>query len=366
MRSVPRVLFAPADLCRNTGGISVLSRLAFNTLRDLHNRGEIALELCVLNELPGDANGLGVRADGIAARWCGASRTRFAWSVFTSRPDLALFDHAGPARAARSLPGVLRPPYAVFVHGVEIAEQARDSYTRALRSARLLIANSYYTRDRARTHDPTLPPIEVCWPGMPAVALPQNGQGPSPVDVGFHALLIVGRMAAEQRHKGHDHVIACMPEILRRVPDARLIVAGGGDDLARLRREADDSGVGGHVDFVGNVNDADLHRLYDECAAFVMPSVGDGFGFVYLEAMSHRKPCIGLAGSAAAEIIEHGVTGLLVDRDNTPEMAAAIAGLLLDPARREDLGNAGYERLHSKFLSRHFGERFEAILKGLL
>jgi len=157
-----------------------------------------------------------------------------------------------------------------------------------------------------------------------------------------------------------------MPRILKHVPNAQLVIAGGGDDLERLKHKANYSGVEDHVIFTGRVSDELLCALYEKCAVFAMPSKGDGFGFVYLEAMSHKKPCVGLVDGAAAEIIEEGVTGLLVDRNKRGEMADSIASLLKDPLLLRRMGKAGYERLYSMFLFEHFDTRLRTILKEVL
>ena len=85
-------------------------------------------------------------------------------------------------------------------------------------------------------------------------------------------------------------------------------------------------------------------RCIDDCAFFVMPSRDEGFGLVFLEAMRAGKACIGGAG-AAAEIIEDGVTGLVVDPTDTDEVAKAVVRLFLEPETRARMGRAGAERL---------------------
>ena len=127
--------------------------------------------------------------------------------------------------------------------------------------------------------------------------------------------LIVARMSAAERYKGHDALLDLWPGVLARRPDARLVVAGDGDDRPRLESRARSLGLSHAVSFAGRVSDARLNELYDECRFLVMPSRDEGFGLVFLEAMRAGKPCIGARG-AAEEIIEHNVTGLIVDPGN--------------------------------------------------
>ena len=104
------------------------------------------------------------------------------------------------------------------------------------------------------------------------------------IGIGHHAMLIVGRLSSQQRHKGHDHLIEAMPLIVQSVPDAQLVIAGAGDDRERLESKAKQLGLADSVIFTGWLDNAELDRLYSRCALFVMPSEGDGFGLVFLEA----------------------------------------------------------------------------------
>jgi glycosyltransferase involved in cell wall biosynthesis len=111
------------------------------------------------------------------------------------------------------------------------------------------------------------------------------------------------------------------------------------------------------VRFLGRVDDDRLDELYRECRLFVMPSRDEGFGLVFLEAMRAGKPCIGGRG-AASEIIEHGVTGLIVDPDSRHELMAALERLYSEPDTCRQFGAAGWERFRSTFTDDSFQARF--------
>src|SRR5262249_54088385 len=158
-----------------------------------------------------------------------------------------------------------------------------------------------HTARRFRAANPDLAdrPIEIC-------QLAVRERDPAPVSfepavpcAGPFAL-IVGRMMAEERYKGHDLLIDIWPSVVAAVPGAGLVVVGDGDDRARLHARA--ASLGDRVSFTGHVSDGALARLYRDCAFFVMPSRDEGFGLVFLEAMQAGKACIGAMG-AAAEVI---------------------------------------------------------------
>jgi glycosyltransferase involved in cell wall biosynthesis len=119
------------------------------------------------------------------------------------------------------------------------------------------------------------------------------------------------------------------------------------------------------VVFTGFVSEATLAALYDRCAAFVMPSTGEGFGLVYLEAMRAGKPVIAARGSAAEEIVVEGATGRLVDPENRAELAGAVANLLAEPKRAKVMGEAGRKRYLEEFGYEAFYRRMEGLLERL-
>jgi len=149
--------------------------------------------------------------------------------------------------------------------------------------------------------------------------------------------------------------------VLARRSDARLVIAGDGDDRPRLESKARSLGLSDAVIFTGRVSDARLSELYDDCRFFVMPSRDEGFGLVFLEAMRAGKPCIGGRG-AAAEIIEHNRTGLIVDPGSHDELAAAVLRLFEEPETCCRFGAAGRERFLSTFTDVRFRTRFAQAL----
>ena len=361
MPHVPSILFCVTDLTNVTGGIAVLNRIVYQVLSLMHDEGQIKLTLTVLNEArPRSSDPLMEKLRSSTVYWCSGSKLRFVLKIAITRPDLTIFDHAGPTRATLYLPKVLRRPYCTFVHGVELIEQFRPAYLKSLMGADFLLTNSKYTMTRIRKLHQHLPPIKVCLLGLDPTKPIVRGNVKK--DINELSLLIVGRLSANQRHKGHDHVLDSMPFIVEKLPDLKLHIVGDGDDMSRLRRRVADLRLDKQVQFHGRIDDDKLGDLYDRCTAFIMPSKGDGFGFVFTEAMAHAKPCIGLIESAAEEIIDPGKTGILVDRDDNRQMAQDIIELISNPKRCREMGNAGLERLQKEFDFCSFNKRFTSIL----
>jgi phosphatidylinositol alpha-1,6-mannosyltransferase len=246
--------------------------------------------------------------------------------------------------------------------GIEVWKPLRPLERTGLRRSWRVSAISSHTVTRFRCANPDLAdvPVSVCHPRVSAGAVAAADRAASAPFAGPFAL-IVGRMSAEERYKGHDVLIDVWPDVLSRVPDATLIVAGGGDDAARLERKAGDSGLAGRVVFPGPVTAAQLAALYRDAAFFVMPSAGEGFGIVYLEAMREGKPCIAGPG-AAAEIITDGVDGLIVDPGDRAAVAGAVTKLFIDAPLRQRLGAAASARVAATFTAERFADRLAELV----
>jgi glycosyltransferase involved in cell wall biosynthesis len=175
-------------------------------------------------------------------------------------------------------------------------------------------------------------------------------------------MLSVCRLESSERYKGVDKVIEALPEIQEQIPDIQYTVVGGGDDLRRHQELAQRLGVAEHVRFTGFLEDSALQACYREADLFVMPSTGEGFGFVFLEAMQHGKPIVAANCAAVPEVVADGVSSVLVERDNLAQLTDAIIRLCRDRSLRDSMGAAGRERLRQHFTFEHFKEGLHHII----
>src|SRR4029077_12698897 len=136
---------------------------------------------------------------------------------------------------------------------------------------------------------------------------------------------------ANERYKGMDTLVAALPRLLHEWTDLQLVAVGEGDDQAWLEQLAEGCGVRGHVHFFSGLSHSELSACYSACEIFALPSGGEGFGLVYLEAMARGKPVIGGAHGGAPEVIEDGVTGYLVPHGDAGQLTTSIETLLTDP-----------------------------------
>jgi phosphatidylinositol alpha-1,6-mannosyltransferase len=162
-----------------------------------------------------------------------------------------------------------------------------------------------------------------------------------------------------------DTLITALPRLMSRWPELQLAAVGDGDDREWLQDLAEENGVGMHVHFLSGLSYEELAACYAHCEIFALPSKGEGFGLVYLEAMACGKPVIGGAHGGAPEVIEDGKTGYLVQHGDAVQLATAIETLLADPDLQKEMGRRGKQRAENQFRFSAFAKSFRKILREL-
>jgi phosphatidylinositol alpha-1,6-mannosyltransferase len=173
-------------------------------------------------------------------------------------------------------------------------------------------------------------------------------------------------MIKGQCEKGHRALIAAMESVVAAVPDARLIIAGTGDDVENYRGTAGRSRMAKSILFTGFVSAAVLRALYRHVGVFAMPSRQEGFGLVYAEAMAAGLPCVASTCDAASEVVLDGETGLLVDPSDQHALVCSLLRLLQDDQYRQRLGLQGRKRFEEHFTEEQFHQRAWALIEGAI
>lgn len=144
-------------------------------------------------------------------------------------------------------------------------------------------------------------------------------------------LMTLGRLDFRERYKGFDEVIEILPALIQEVPNLVYMIAGDGKDRQRLEAKVKSLGIEKQVVFTGFVSEtekADHYRLAD---AYAMPSRGEGFGIVLLEAMACGVPVVASKLDGTKEALRNGLLGILVNPDNPEEITTGILEVLKRP-----------------------------------
>lgn len=300
------------------------------------------------------------------------SKARFtATAVRVSRRygELVLAGHPnlGPVTQAMWV-GAAGLKTIICTHGLEVWEPLSTVRRLALRRANVVLAPSRDTANHVADAQKVKPEkIRVLpWALDPDFeAIPANGAKLKlPHDYpGGRVILTVGRWLANERYKGMDTLITTLPRLLTRWPELQLLAVGDGNDRGWLEELAEHSGVKRHVHFLSGLSSEELAACYSACEIFALPSGGEGFGLVYLEAMARGKPVIGGAHGGSPEVIEDGVTGYLVPHGDATQLAASIETLLADPELGEKMGECGRQRVEREFRFSVFAKVLKKILR---
>jgi asparagine synthase (glutamine-hydrolysing) len=265
-------------------------------------------------------------------------------SVLSSEPlsDVVFCCHINLLPLAWFASVVSRARLVLVIHGIDAWQPTRSVATNFLaRRVGAFVSVSALTKERF-----------VKWSGA------KDGNGmvlPNSVDLsyfrpaprseelvrryGLHGkrvIMTMGRLVSAERYKGFDEVLEILPRAIELIPNLVYMIVGEGNDRARLERKAEDLGVREHVVFTGFISEEEKCDHFNLAEAFVMPSRGEGFGIVFLEAMACGVPVIGSAVDGSREALLDGALGALVDPDNPDAILDAIMRALEAPKEVDD------------------------------
>jgi glycosyltransferase involved in cell wall biosynthesis len=245
-------------------------------------------------------------------------------------------------------------------HGIEVWNPPSRIRRLAFDRSDLVTAVSGYTRDKISrwTKVPT-DRIAILYNTVDENRFTPGGQPRGLVDryglAGRKVLLSVGRLSAMERYKGQDLVIAALPLVARVVPEVTYLVVGDGDDRPRLESLARQHRVADRVVFAGRVPSEELADHYRVADLFVLPSRGEGFGIVYLEAACCGLGSVARRDDAGGEVVDR-LGGLVVETDKPEDLAGTIVRGLSGGSNRESARRLAIEQFGLPVFHRTVGD----------
>lgn len=313
------------------GGIAAFSR---ELVIALESPGRELL-LCGRDDLSGDWDGRPVR--GAQRSPVALRKVMFALQllrlVFQRKPALIITTHLNFAPVALLAKYLLGVRYVVVVHGIDAHAGLSSLRKLALRRADSVWAVSRWTRmrslqlgipeDRVRVLSNTVDECRFDLGHDLARLRQRHGIGE-----GEKVLLTVARLDPAEQYKGCDTVLRALSALQSNVGPVRYLVVGTGADSARVEKLASELGVRRSVTFCGFVPDEELPDYYRLADVFVMPSRGEGFGIVFLEAMACGTPVLGGNEDGTPDALADGALGVLVDPTDPGIIATELQRLL--------------------------------------
>jgi phosphatidylinositol alpha-1,6-mannosyltransferase len=245
-----------------TAGLGGIARVARSTARALIDSGADVSLLSLSDEAP-------VEIAGRVATTTYGSKLRFLARCHTAAMthDGFIYDFLGTARAHPRIMGLNRP-YVVWIHGIEVWGDLSVERKNVLKHASLILSNSSYTLARFEAKHGSLPQARVC-------PLATEEEEPSMMPATFDGpptVLIVARMDEGDFYKGHRELIEAWPKVISAVPDARLVIVGGGTAKDTIITLVKNSSASSSIEVKGFLSEAELAQVWCQAHVFAMPS----------------------------------------------------------------------------------------------
>jgi phosphatidylinositol alpha-1,6-mannosyltransferase len=256
-------------------------------------------------------------------------------------------------------PGRQKVRRVLFLHGIEVWRRHDALTSYLMRGTDLFLSNSDHTWRKFVGFHPE------CADGAHRtvrLGIGESQADASPVPDGPPAALMIGRMQRDENYKGHREMIEVWPRILTMMPAAELWIVGGGDLRTELEERVGTLHLAGKVRFFGAVPDEVRDDLLRRCRTLVLPSAGEGFGLVYLEAMRVGRPCVVSRLDAGAEVVNPPEAGLSIDLTNEVDVIDALLRMMSAGPEWDRMAAGAKRRYDAMFTGRQFQERLVAAL----
>lgn len=332
-----RILALVTDAHGGFGGISQYNRDALEAMCSYDTVGEVhVLPRLVPHPLGKLPEKLVYHLDGLRGALSYAKST-FRVGIKLRPVDLIYCAHVNLVPAAVLLGKALGAPIVLAIYGVDVWQSVRRTPSPLLRSSiSAVVSISEITLDRFLAWCPFSRKQTFIVPN--AIRLEEYGAAPKNEQLmakygltGRTVLMTLGRMASEERLKGFDRIIELMPQLATEIPNVVYLAVGDGSDRPRLEAKAASLGVADRVIFTGRIDDSvkgDVYRLAD---VYVMPSMGEGFGFVVVEALASGVPVVVSARDGTREAVRDGRLGIVVEPSDLDSIRRGIHQALRKP-----------------------------------
>lgn len=347
---------------RTIGGIETFNRALLKALDEIAIKHQLRVQVLSLLDHGPKAHGY-LNSGRVRLRGFSGNRVSFGWEALIAarKASSVIIGHVNFSPLALAMSGVRKD---LIVYGVDVTKPLPFLQRRGVSRVQRILSISSYTarcllKENRLAAELLIFPITLD-PHYDFSSL-ENTREKLHLPNG-RMILTVSRMDASDSYKNINRLIEALPGVLEKIPDAFCVIVGDGNDKCHLQQLSINLGIASRVIFTGFVSASVLPSYYQRCDVFALPSTREGFGIVFLEAMRHAKACLGANAGGVPEVVQNGVTGILVDPECTDGIRNALVQLLRDEAVRRTMGELGRERLLQNFSFAKFRERLEGLL----
>lgn len=262
----------------------------------------------------------------------------FAKDIFigaiSEHPKLIICSHINFSPIALLLNRLFNIPYWILAYGVDVWDIENPLKIQAMQAADKIVSISDYTRNRLVKEQnlflDKIPLLPVTFDAsrFSITDKPEKLLFRYKLNASQPIILTVARLDISERYKGYDQILLSLPIIRQMLPDIHYIIVGKGNDQPRIQKLIDQLELHDCVTLTGFISDEELCDHYNLCDVFAMPSKGEGFGIVYLEALACGKPTLGGNQDGAIDALCQGKLGALVNPDDINEIAQTLIEML--------------------------------------
>ncbi|MEH2024491.1 glycosyltransferase family 4 protein [Nostoc sp.] len=260
--------------------------------------------------------------------------TKIIILAILQRPAIVISTHVNYAIVCYILKFLTGTPYWVVAHGLEVWDIENNATKLALAKADKIISVSNYTRQRLLEDTNIDSEKIVLLPNTFDASQFKINPKPTYLLKRYNltdeqpVILTVTRMGRMAKYKGYDQILHALVKVRLHVPNVHFILAGKGDDIPRIKALVTNLNLQDCVTIAGFVSDEELCEHYNLCDVFALPSKGEGFGIVFLEALACGKPVLAGNQDGSIDPLAEGKLGCLVDPDNIEEIADNLIQIL--------------------------------------
>ena len=350
-----RVIFIYLNAFRSVGGIEEFNKKFIRALDDIDEKN---IEIKVLS-IHDSNEGFNLNTKRVDYRGFNGNYLLAIFNLikFVKKDSLLFYGHINiaPFTILLYLLGLNRKAYFI-IHGIEVWKRLSIMKIFFLKKFKYLSVSSYTKKLFSLKNDVHLNNISI-FPNCLEITTSKNL---NPYDKSEFNLLTVSRLDPNEKYKGIDTLIETIPFLKKRIPNLKLTIIGKGDDRKRLINIAEHLDVKQYVNFMGFVEK--IEGYYEHCDLFSLPSNGEGFGIVYLEAMKHERLVIAADAGGATDVIQNNFTGKLCPYGDVKCISEAILAVYDFPKKHKKIGVSGKDFLISNFTFERFKERLSLII----
>jgi phosphatidyl-myo-inositol dimannoside synthase len=331
-----RIICLVTDAFGGRGGISKFNRDLIHSLCNAENCDEVvAIPRIVVDTIDTLPEKITYITSGIGGK---LAYIRTIIQTIQSNPkfDLIICGHLYMLPLAWLVKLWIKAPILLIIHGIEAWKPHSKLVSYCLRSVDAIVSVSQHTLDRFQVWAHLSGIQQFLLPN--AIALEQYGHDQKNYELVCRyglkdkiVLMTLGRLDSYERYKGFDEVIDLLPQLSEVIPNLVYLIVGEGSDRERLEQKVRSLNLQEQVIFTGFIPEEKKAYHYRLADVYVMPSRGEGFGIVFLEAMACGIPVVASKSDGSREAVRNGSLGILVNPDDPDEIKSGILEALKLP-----------------------------------